>query len=91
MVTGTTNFLFFEKGFKKLALREVTLRMGELKGNNTNSIICAGTSDYIPYLKNYGQYFSPIARIKMNEKYLNSSEYRSRSEIKEYSFGLSQT
>ncbi|MBN2921680.1 MAG: hypothetical protein JTJ28_19000 [Lactobacillus sp.] len=91
MVTGTTNFLFFEKGFKKLAIREVTLRMGELKGNNKNSIICAGTSDYLPNLKNYGQYFSPIARIKMNEKYLDSSEYRSRLEIKEYSFDSFKT
>lgn len=70
MVTGTTNFLFFEKGFKKLALREVSLRMGELKNNNTNSIICAGTSDYMPYLKNYGQCFLPIAKIEMNDKYL---------------------
>lgn len=51
MVIGTTNFLFFEKGFKKLAFREVSLRMGELKSNNTNSIISAGTSDYMPYLK----------------------------------------
>ncbi|WP_347083721.1 hypothetical protein [Enterococcus gallinarum] len=91
MVTGTTNFLFFEKGFKKLAIREVTLRMGESKGNNKNSIICAGTSDYLPNLKNYGQYFSPIARIKMNEKYLDSSEYRSRLEIKEYSFDSFKT
>ena len=90
-ITGTANFLFFEKGFKKLALREVTLILGELKDNNTNSIICAGTSDYMPYLKNYGQYFSPIAKIGMNEKYLDSSGYRSRSEIKEHSFGLFKT
>lgn len=91
MVTGTTNFLFFEKGFKKLALREVSLRMGELKNNNTNSIICTDTSDYMPYLKNYGQFFLPIAKIEMNEKYLKSSEYRSRSEIKDYSFGVFRT
>ncbi|MFS1030207.1 hypothetical protein ACFC89_16390 [Enterococcus casseliflavus] len=87
MVTGTTNFLFFEKGFKKLALREVQLRMGELKSKNTNSIICAGESDYVPYLKSYGQYFIPLAKVKMNETYLDSSEYRSRSEIKDCSFG----
>lgn len=84
MVTGTTNFLFFEKGFKKLALREVQLRMGELKSKNTNSIICAGESDFVPYLESYGQYFLPLAKIKMNETYLDSTEYKSRSEIKAY-------
>ncbi len=91
MVTGTTNFLFFEKGFNKLSMREVHLRMGELYSKNTNSIICAGESDYVPYLKSYGQYFLPLAKVKMNEAYLDSSEYKSRSEIKNYSFGVFRT
>ncbi|EOH8724642.1 hypothetical protein PTB14_05950 [Enterococcus faecalis] len=80
-ITGTANFLFFEKGFKKLALLEVSLKMGELKSNNTNSIICAGTSDYLLILKSYGECFIPIAQTKMNENYLKSAEYKSRSKI----------
>ncbi|WP_239660818.1 hypothetical protein [Enterococcus faecalis] len=81
MVTGTTNFLFFEKVFKKLAIKEVRLKMGELKSNDSNRIICAATSDYLPILESYGECFTPIAQTKMNENYLKSAEYKSRSKI----------
>lgn len=70
------NFLFFEKGFKKLSLREVRLHLGERKGKNTNRIPCASTSDYSPIIENYGMYFEPIAKVKMNSKYKYTEEYK---------------
>lgn len=73
------NFLFFEKGFEKLALREVSLRLGDEKGKNCKYIPCATTSDYSPSIESYGCYFEPLARVKMNDKYLDSEEYVSRS------------
>ena len=75
------NFLFFEKGFHKLSIREVILNLGDYKGKNTNRIVCAGTSDYTPYPKNYGMYFRPIAKAKMNLTYQKTEEYKSRSTI----------
>ncbi len=75
---GAVNFLFFEKGFYKLSLREVQLRLGDNLAQNTNRIICAGTSDYSPYPENYGMRFEPIARVHMDEIYLQSEEYRIR-------------
>lgn len=80
---GGENFIFFEKGFKKLSLREVRLRFGERNAKNSANICCAGTSDYTPYLESYGKYFAPICRVKMNEQYLNSPEHLSRSQFKE--------
>lgn len=77
------NFIFFEKGFKKLSLREVHLRVGERKAKNTTTICCAGTSDYTPYLESYGQYFAPICSVKMDEQYLNNQEYIRRKQFKE--------
>jgi len=78
---GGLNFLFFEKGFHKLSIREVLLRLSDYKGKNTNRIVCAGTSDYSPYPENYGMYFRPIAKAIMNLTYLKTEEYRSRSTI----------
>ena len=72
------NFLFFEKGFSKLSLREVRLRLGDKQGNN-NSIVCAVTLDYKPIVENYGCYFEPLTRMKMSEEYLKSNEYISRN------------
>jgi len=46
------NFLFFEKGFKKLSLREASLYFGERKNKNTRTISCAINSDYSPIIKN---------------------------------------
>lgn len=69
------NFLFFENGFNKLVLREVKLYYGERKSKNSNSIICAQTSDYFPIIENYGKYFLPIAKKKMDKSYFKSDEY----------------
>lgn len=73
------NFLFFEKGFAKLSLREVRLRLGDKQEKNSNCIVCATTSDYSPTVERYGYYFDPLARVKMNDKYLKSAEYLSRN------------
>lgn len=80
---GGENFIFFEKGFKKLSLREVSLRFGERNAKNSANICCAGTSDYTPYLESYGKYFAPICKVKRNEQYLNSPEHLSKSQFKE--------
>ncbi|WP_201798193.1 hypothetical protein [Lachnotalea glycerini] len=78
---GGLNFLFFEKGFHKLSIREVRIRLSDYKGKNTNRIVCAGTSDYLPYPENYGMYFRPIAKTKMNLTYQKTEEYKNRSTI----------
>lgn len=82
---GGVCFLFFEGGFKKLALREVRLRMGERREKNTAKVVCSITSDFMPVLKSYGYYFSPIAKIKYDESYERSDEYKLRKEVEEYS------
>ncbi len=79
--SGGVNYLFFEKGFNKLAIREVSLRLGDYKGKYTNSIYCAGTCDYAPYLEGYGGYFEPKARTLIDYNYIKSKEYRIRSSI----------
>lgn len=79
------NFLFFEKGFKKLSIREVRLRLGDFKGKNSNRIVCADTCDYRPFLKGYGEYFSPLARVNMDNKYIECQEYKERTEVYEKS------
>lgn len=76
------NFLFFEKGFNKLSIREVRLRLGERPAKNTCRIGCAFSSDYSPSVEAYGRYFSPIAKVKMDASYLQTEEYRSRKEVK---------
>lgn len=73
-----TNFLFFERGFKKLAIREVQLYLGERKSKNSTSIICADTCDYMPNLEEYGKYFVPLAKQGFDEHYLNTNEYKIR-------------
>lgn len=73
------NFLFFEKGFAKLSLREVRLRLGDKQEKNSNCIVGATTSDYSPIVENYGYYFNLLARVKMNDKYLKSAEYLSHN------------
>ncbi len=69
------NFLFFEKGFKKLSLRETRLYFGERKSKNTETIYCATSSDYSPIVENYGKYFEPIAKERMNSEYKYTEEY----------------
>lgn len=82
---GCVCFLFFENGFKKLSLREVSLRLGDYKGKNTAKITCAVTSDFSPVLEGYGYYFSPIAKTKYDDKYTTSDEYILRKQVEDYS------
>lgn len=82
---GGTCFLFFEQGFKKLSLREVALRLGDCNGRNTAKVTCVVTSDFSPVLEGYGYYFSPIAKIKYDEKYTTSDEYILRKQVEDYS------
>lgn len=79
------NFLFFEKGFNKLALREVQLYLGEGETVNSNTIACAVTSDYSPVLESYGMYFEPIARIKEDKDYYDTDEYKLRKKYRKES------
>ena len=81
------NFLFFENGFRKLAIRELRLRLGDKKGKNKNCIYCAGTCDYTAWLKSYGDYFMPKARTLHNSAYEHSEEYLKRKEINNYWYG----
>lgn len=78
-------FLFFEQGFKKLSLREVSLRLGNYPGKNCATVPCAVTSDFIPSLESYGYYFLPKARIKYNKKYESTDEYILRRQVEEFS------
>lgn len=76
---GGTNFLFFEKGFKKLSLRDVKLYFGERKSKNNQTVTCAISSDYSPILESYGLRFEPIAKIKTDYTCEESEEYKFRS------------
>jgi hypothetical protein len=78
---GGENFIFFEKGFKKLALRQLQLRFSKNNGGNVNRIVCADTSDYIPFIESYGMCFQPKVRVKMDKSYLLSDEYLQRKEV----------
>lgn len=82
---GGENFIFFEKGFKKLALRELKICFGRESGGNYNKIVCATSSDYTPILENYGQYFMPKTKVVMDESYLQRKEYLMRKNIYEKS------
>lgn len=79
--TGGMNCMFFEKGFNKLSLREVTLRISRGSKYNKNTIVCAFGSDYTPYPYRYGMCFFPITRIHTNDNYLNSDEYKNRNRV----------
>lgn len=75
---GGENFIFLEKGFKKLALKELRLRFARDEGGAHDYICCAVSSDYKPCLEEYGKCFMPKCRIKMNKDYLKSKEYIER-------------
>ncbi|MCM3365305.1 hypothetical protein QLH48_05150 [Bacillus safensis] len=77
---GGINFLFFEKGFNKLSIKKVKLYFGEKRHKNHNTIICADTSDYTPYIESYGKFFEPIAKVKTDRNYKTTDEYKFRSE-----------
>lgn len=78
---GGENFIFFEKGFRKLALRQLSLRFGKRDGGYHNRIVCADTSDYSPRIESYGQYFLPKAKVGMDQSYLKCDEYLSRKQV----------
>ena len=79
---GAVNYIFFEKGFRKLSIREVRLRLGSLKGKNKNRIVIADTCDYDPFPKYYGEYFLPLARIGFDKKYLETDDYKNKEKNK---------
>lgn len=79
------NYIFFEKGFRKLALRQLRLRFCRSEGGSYSKIICADTCDYTPHIESYGEYFMPKAKVRMDESYLNSDEYLLRKQINEES------
>lgn len=83
-----TNYIFFEKGFKKLAIRELRLRLGSEEKISKNWIWCAGTCDYTAYLESYGECFLPKARLGRDPNYTNSEEYKSRKAINNYWHGV---
>lgn len=83
-----TNYIFFEKGFKKLAIRELRLRLGSEKKISKNMIWCAGTCDYTAYLESYGEFFLPKARLGRDPNYTSSEEYKSRKAINNYWYGV---
>lgn len=83
---GGENFIFFEKGFQKLSLRQLRLCFGKKDGGNHNRIVCADGCDYSPFIKAYGEYFMPKAKVKMNRSYLQSREYLLRQKILEDSY-----
>lgn len=71
---GGENFIFLEKGFKKLALRELRLRFGRKDGGSHNFICCVTSGDYAPFPEAYGEYFLPKCRVERDLDYENSSE-----------------
>ena len=71
---GGENFIFLEKGFKKLALRELRLRFGRKNGGSHNCVCCAFSSDYTPFPKAYGEYFAPKCRVERDMNYEKSAE-----------------
>lgn len=77
-------FLFFEHGFKKLSLREVSLRLGDYPGKNHNTITCAVSCDFTPILEKYGYFFLPKVKINYDEDYINTEEYILRKQAAEY-------
>lgn len=80
----TTNYIFFEKGFKKLAVRELWLRLGSEERISRNKIYCAGSCDYFACLETYGNFFLPKAKIGKDPDYIESNEYKSRYETRKY-------
>lgn len=81
---GGINYLFFEQGFKKLSLLQVSLRLGDEPGRNNNKIICAKGYDYTPVLIGYCGMFMPKAKVMYKELEANTDEndaVRSRMQV----------
>lgn len=83
---GGVNFLFFERGFKKLALKTVKLYFGENESKNEAIVHCAYSSDYTPNIEEYGKYFEPIAKVATDNNYEHTEEYKLREENYEKSW-----
>ena len=79
------NYLFFESGFAKLSLREVSLHIGKGTNRRKGSIVCAYGNDYCPIVENYGKYFDKILKTKFDESYLGTTEYKTRKAVFERS------
>lgn len=80
------NFLFFEKGFRKLSIKQVRLRLGNFPSKNSNRIVCAVSCDYIPSPKEYGKFFMPLAKIGSDEDYLKSEDFKEKCRVRELSY-----
>ena len=74
------NFLFFENGFNKLLLRETGIYLGERSGNTQHLDLACG-SDYYPLIENYSYYFDHIAKIKKNEEFIYTNEFKDMKEL----------
>ncbi len=85
---GAVNYIFFEKGFRKLAIREVRLRLGSKQGKNQNRIVLAATSDYNPFPESYGKYFLPIAKTGFDKTYLDTDDYKKKYSNKKHGLEL---
>lgn len=83
---GGVNFLFFEKGFRKLSIRQVRLRMGNLPGKNCNRIVCADTCDYTPFPKYYSNCFLPLAKVGVDEEYFGTKDYKEKCRVLDLSY-----
>lgn len=83
---GGINFLFFEKGFRKLSIRQVELKLEEKKGKNHNSIVCAEFCDYTPFPESYGECFMPLAKIDMDNSYLDTEDYKEKIRVQSESY-----
>lgn len=59
-----------------MALRQIRLRLGNRSAKNTQTIVCADTSDYMPFVENYGYSFEPVARVKLRKDFLESEQYK---------------
>lgn len=78
---GKRNFLFFEKGFGKLSLQKVSLRLehrdektGEPKTSDS-AIQCAWGCGYTPIQDSYGECSLSIAEKAMIDERLETNEH----------------
>lgn len=67
------NFIFFERGFNKLLLKDIKLYIGD--GNNKKEVQLAYGSDYIPLLKNYRLCFKYKAKLKEITNFEDSEDF----------------
>lgn len=74
-----TNFLFFEKGFRKLSISNVKLFFVNESTRYSNVIHCVVSTDYMPDPKKYGDYFKSKTEVDSDIKYTETDEYKERS------------